>query len=88
MWLSLESKQKSSFDKDLFMKKIISIGLTGMLICGAVTAQSVKIVNTFGGDADNTGGSDLFTFENQKNEEEEGYSNEFKNTTQVSNRLQ
>ena len=70
------------------MKKIISIGLAGMLICGAVTAQSIKIANTFGGDADNTGGSDLFTFENQKNEEEEGYSNEFKNTTQVSNRLQ
>lgn len=70
------------------MKRIISIGLAGMLICGAVTAQSIKIANTFGGDADNTGGSDLFTFENQKNEEEEGYSNEFKNTTQVSNRLQ
>ena len=49
------------------MKKIISIGLAGMLICGAVTAQSVKIVNTFGGDADSTGGSDLFEFENQKN---------------------
>lgn len=70
------------------MKRIISIGLAGMLICGAVTAQSIKIANTFGGDADNTGGSDLFTFENQKNEEEEGYSNEFKNTTRVSNRLQ
>ena len=70
------------------MKRIISIGLAGMLICGAVTAQSIKIANTFGGDADNTGGSDLFKFENQKNEEEEGYSNEFKNTTQVSNRLQ
>ena len=52
------------------MKRIISIGLAGMLICGAVTAQSIKIANTFGGDADNTGGSDLFTFENQKNEEE------------------
>lgn len=65
------------------MKRIISIGLAGMLICGAVTAQSIKIANTFGGDADNTGGSDLFTFENQKNEEEEGYSNE-----RVSNRLQ
>ena len=70
------------------MKKIISIGLAGMLICGAVTAQSVKIVNTFGGDADSTGGSDLFVFENQKNEDGDGYSNEFTNSTRVSNRLQ
>ena len=70
------------------MKKIISIGLAGMLICGAVTAQSVKIVNTFGGDADSTGGSDLFVFQNQKNEDSDGYSNEFTNSTRVSNRLQ
>lgn len=69
------------------MKKIISIGLAGMLICGAVTAQSVKIVNTFGGDADSTGGSDLFVFQNQKNEDSDGYSNEFTNSTRVSNRL-
>lgn len=70
------------------MKKIISIGLAGMLICGAVTAQSIKIANTFGGDADSTGGSDLFVFENQKNEDGDGYSNEFTNSTRVSNRLQ
>ncbi len=70
------------------MKKIISIGLAGMLICGAVTAQSIKIVNTFGGDADSTGGSDLFVFQNQKNEDSDGYSNEFTNSTRVSNRLQ
>ena len=70
------------------MKKIISIGLAGMLICGAVTAQSIKIANTFGGDADSTGGSDLFVFENQKNEDSDGYSNEFTNSTRVSNRLQ
>ena len=61
------------------MKKIISIGLAGMLICGAVTAQSVKIVNTFGGDADYTGGYDLFELVNQQNEGDEGYSNEFTN---------
>ena len=70
------------------MKKIISIGLAGMLICGAVTAQTIKIANTFGGDADSTGGSDLFVFENQKNEDGDGYSNEFTNSTRVSNRLQ
>lgn len=70
------------------MKKIISIGLAGMLICGAVTAQSIKIANTFGGDADSTGGSDLFVFGNQKNEDGDGYSNEFTNSTRVSNRLQ
>lgn len=69
------------------MKKIVSAMLAGMLVCGALSAQSIKIVNTFGGDADSTGGSDLFTFENQK-DDDENYKNEFGNKTRVSDRLQ
>lgn len=69
------------------MKKIVSALLAGMLVCGALSAQSIKIVNTFGGDADSTGGSDLFTFENQK-DDEGAYKNEFANKTRVSDRLQ
>ena len=42
------------------MKKIISIGLAGIQKREAVTAQSKEIANTLGGDADSTGGSDLF----------------------------
>lgn len=49
-------------------------------VVDAVSAQSIKIVNTFGGDADSTGGSDLFTFENQK-DEDGNYKNEFGNKT-------
>ncbi len=51
------------------MKKIISAMVAGMMVCCAVSAQSIKIANTFGGDADSTGGSDLFTFQNQKNDD-------------------
>ncbi len=69
------------------MKKIVSALLAGMLVCGVLSAQSIKIVNTFGGDADSTGGSDLFTFENQK-DDEGAYKNEFANKTRVSDRLQ
>ena len=69
------------------MKKIVAALLAGMLVCDALSAQSIKIVNTFGGDADSTGGSDLFTFENQK-DDEGAYKNEFANKTRVSDRLQ
>ena len=69
------------------MKKIISAMLAGVLVCGALSAQSIKITNTFGGDADSTGGSDLFTFENQK-DDDGNYKNEFGNKTRVSDRLQ
>ena len=69
------------------MKKIISVFITGMLVCGAVNAQSIKVTNTFGGDSDSTGGSDLFIFENQK-DDDGSYKNEFGNKTRVSNRLQ
>lgn len=69
------------------MKKIISALVAGMMVCGAVSAQSIKIANTFGGDADSTGGSDLFTFQNQK-DDEGSYKNEFGNETRVSDRLQ
>ena len=69
------------------MKKIISALMAGMMVCGAVSAQSIKIANTFGGDADSTGGSDLFTFQNQK-DDEGSYKNEFGNETRVSDRLQ
>ena len=56
-------------------------------VVDALSAQSIKIVNTFGGDADSTGGSDLFTFENQK-DEDGNYKNEFGNKTRISDRLQ
>ena len=69
------------------MKKIVSTMLAGMLVCGALSAQSIKVTNTFGGDADSTGGSDLFTFTNQKNEDGT-YKNNFENKTRVSDRLQ
>lgn len=69
------------------MKKIISVFISGMLVCGAVNAQSIKVTNTFGGDSDSTGGSDLFIFENQK-DDDGSYKNEFGNKTRVSNRLQ
>ena len=69
------------------MKKIISALMAGMMVCGAVSAQSIKIANTFGGDANSTGGSDLFTFQNQK-DNDGSYKNEFGNETRVSDRLQ
>ena len=69
------------------MKKIISAMVAGMMVCCAVSAQSIKIANTFGGDADSTGGSDLFTFQNQKNDDG-SYKNEFGNETRVSDRIQ
>lgn len=50
------------------MKKIVSAMLAGVLVCGALNAQSIKVTNTFGGDSDNTGSSDLFTYDRQKNE--------------------
>lgn len=69
------------------MKKIVSVMLAGVLLCGALNAQSIKVTNTFGGDSDNISGSDLFVFENQK-DEEGSYENEFGNKTRVSDRLQ
>ena len=69
------------------MKKIVSTMLAGMLVCGALSAQSIKVTNTFGGDADSTGGPDLFVFDNQKNEDGT-YKNIFGNKTRVSDRLQ
>lgn len=69
------------------MKKIVTALLAGALVCSGLSANSLKVVNTFGGDSDSTGGSDLFVFENQKDEEGD-YENEFGNKTRVSNRLQ
>lgn len=70
------------------MKKMISIVAAGIFTCCALSAaQSIKVVNTFGGDVDSTGGSDLFVFDNQKNDEG-SYKNEFNNTTRASDRLQ
>lgn len=69
------------------MKKIIYVVGAFMLACSVLNAQSFKVTNTFGGDADSTGSSDLFTFENQKNEDRT-YKNEFGNKTRVSDRLQ
>ena len=51
------------------MKKIVSAMLAGVLVCGALNAQAIKVTNTFGGDSDNTGSSDLFTYDRQKNED-------------------
>lgn len=69
------------------MKRIFSGFMAFMLVCGAAGAQSIKLVNTFGGDSDSTGSSDLFVFQNQKDDEGK-YKNEFGNETRVSNRLQ
>ena len=69
------------------MKKILTVVAATVLACSAVSAQSFKLVNTFGGDNVSTGGSDLFVFENQK-DENGNYKNEFSNTTRASNRLQ
>lgn len=69
------------------MKRIFSGLMAFMLVCGAAGAQSIKLVNTFGGDSDSTGSSDLFVFQNQKDDEGK-YKNEFGNETRVSNRLQ
>lgn len=69
------------------MKKIVTAMIAGMMVCSAINAQSLKIVNTFGGDSDSTGGSDLFSFEKQK-DEDGNLKNEFTNTTRVSDRLQ
>ena len=69
------------------MKRIFSGFMAFMLVCGVAGAQSIKLVNTFGGDSDSTGSSDLFVFQNQKDDEGK-YKNEFGNETRVSNRLQ
>lgn len=69
------------------MKKIIFVVGAFMLASSAVNAQSIKVVNTFGGDSNSTGGSDLFVFENQKNDDGT-YKNEFENKTRISVRLQ
>ncbi len=69
------------------MKKIMTVVAASILACSTISAQSLKLVNTFGGDSDSTGGSDLFIFENQKNSNG-NYTDGFSNTTRVSNRLQ
>ena len=69
------------------MKKIVSAMLAGVLVCGALNAQSIKVTNTFGGDSDNTGSSDLFTYDRQKNEDG-SYKDKYGNTTRASDRLQ
>lgn len=69
------------------MKKIITGTIAGLLISSAVSAQSIKLVNTFGGDKDCSGGNDMFVFENQKDSDGK-YTNEFNNEELVSDRLQ
>ena len=69
------------------MKKIMAVVAASLLACSAISAQSIKLVNTFGGDEDSTGGSDLFSFEKQK-DKEGNYDDEYTNTTRASNRLQ
>ena len=68
--IAVQEIAKSFFSgKDFFMKKMISALLAGVIFGGAVSAQSVKLVNIFGGDSDNTGGPDLFTYDRQKNDD-------------------
>lgn len=69
------------------MKKIMTVLAASAFVCSAISAQSMKLVNTFGGDSDNTGSSDLFVFENQKDDDGD-YKNDYSNTTRVSDRLQ
>lgn len=69
------------------MKKMVSAMLAGVLVCGALNAQSIKVTNTFGGDSDNTGGPDLFTYDRQKNDDG-SYKDKYGNKTRTSDRLQ
>ena len=69
------------------MKKIMVTVAASILVCSIISAQSLKLVNTFGGDSDSTGGSDLFTYDNLKDENGK-YKNDYTNTTRVSDRLQ
>lgn len=69
------------------MKKIMVTVAASILVCSIISAQSLKLVNTFGGDSDSTGGSDLFTYDNLKDENGK-YKNDYTNTTRASNRLQ
>ncbi|MBQ0051875.1 MAG: hypothetical protein KBT11_07415 [Treponema sp.] len=69
------------------MKRIISILLAGMVAFSVANGQSVKLVNTFGGDSDNTGGPDLFTYDRQKNEDGT-YKDKYDNKTRAGDRLQ
>ena len=69
------------------MKKIMTVLAASAFVCSALSAQSIKLVNTFGGDSDKTGGSDLFVFENQK-DDDGNYKDDYSNTTRVSDRLQ
>ena len=69
------------------MKKIMVTVAASIFVCSIISAQSLKLVNTFGGDSDSTGGSDLFTYDNLKDENGK-YKNDYTNTTRVSDRLQ
>lgn len=69
------------------MKKIMVTVAASILVCSIISAQSLKLVNTFGGDSDSTGGSDLFTYDNLKDENGK-YKDDYTNTTRASNRLQ
>ena len=69
------------------MKKIMVTVSASILVCSIISAQSLKLVNTFGGDSDSTGGSDLFTYDNLKDENGK-YKDDYTNTTRASTRLQ
>ena len=69
------------------MKKIMVTVAASILVGSIISAQSLKLVNTFGGDSDSTGGSDLFTYDNLKDENGK-YKDDYTNTTRASNRLQ
>ena len=69
------------------MKKIMVTVAASILVCSIISAQSLKLVNTFGGDSDSTGGSDLFTYDNLKDENGK-YKDDYSNKTRVSDRLQ
>ncbi len=69
------------------MKKIMVFVAASLLACSMIMAQSMKLVNTFGGDSDSTGGPDLFSYDKQKDENGK-YKDDYTNTTRASNRLQ
>ena len=69
------------------MKKIMVTVAASIFVCSIISAQSLKLVNTFGGDSDSTGGSDLFTYDNLKDENGK-YKDDYSNKTRVSDRLQ
>lgn len=65
------------------MKKIVIMTFAGIMACSVAFAQSITLTNTFGGNADSTGGCDFITF--TQHDDDSDYSN---NNATVSDRVQ